>query len=105
MHSEIAVEGAHAADGLRAIVIPGPSLACALQARDRQERLQMLLYGHGSGARAASTMRRRKRLVQIEVHDVDAEIARTRDAHQRVHVGAVHVEHARPSSAGSQRCA
>ena len=29
--------------------------------------------------------------MQIEVHDVDAEIAGARDAHQRVHVGAVHV--------------
>ena len=38
-------------------------------------------------------MRRRKRLVQIDVHHVDAEIAGPRDADQRVHVGAVHVEH------------
>ena len=38
-------------------------------------------------------MRSGERLVQIEVHHVDAEIAGTRDAHQRVHVGAIHVEH------------
>ena len=37
-------------------------------------------------------MRRRKGLVQVQVHHVDAEIAGPRDACQRVHVGAVHVE-------------
>ena len=36
-------------------------------------------------------MRRRKRLVQIQVHDIDAEIAGPRNAHQRIHVGAIHV--------------
>ena len=34
-----------------------------------------------------------KRLVKIEVHHVDAEISGPHDAHQRVHVGAVHVQH------------
>ena len=37
-------------------------------------------------------MRRRERLVQVQVHHVDAEIAGRVDAHQRVHVRAVHVE-------------
>jgi hypothetical protein len=37
-------------------------------------------------------MRSGERLVQIQVHHVHAEIAGTRDAHQRVHVGAIHVE-------------
>ena len=37
-------------------------------------------------------MRRRKRLVQVQVHHVHAEVARPRLAHQRVHVRAVHVE-------------
>ena len=31
--------------------------------------------------------------MQVEVHHVHAEIAGARDAHQGVHVGAVHVEH------------
>ena len=30
--------------------------------------------------------------MQIQVHDIDAEVAGARLAHQRVHVGAVHVE-------------
>ena len=62
----------------------------------------MLLHRHRARARTASAMRRRKRLVQIQVHHVDAEIARPRDAHQRVHVRAVHVDHARPWRAGSR---
>ena len=39
-------------------------------------------------------MRSRKRLVQVQVHQVDAEIAGARLPDQRVHVGAVHVEQA-----------
>ncbi len=31
--------------------------------------------------------------MQIQVHHVDAEVARTRDSDQRVHVGAIHVNH------------
>ena len=52
----------------------------------------MLFHQHGAGARAAAAVRRREGLVQVQVHDVHAEIAGPRDAHQRVHVGAVHVE-------------
>ena len=52
----------------------------------------MLLHGHRTAARSAAAVRRGERLVQVQVHDVHAEIARPRDAHQRVHVGAVHVE-------------
>ena len=37
-------------------------------------------------------MRCRKRLVEIQVHHVHAEVAGPRFAHQRIHVGAVHVE-------------
>ncbi len=39
-------------------------------------------------------MRGRESLVQIEVHDVDAEVAGAHFADQRIHVGAVHVEQA-----------
>ena len=63
----------------------------AFQARHRQEWLQDLLHRHRTAAGTAAAVRRRERLVQVEVHHVDAEIARPRDAHQRVHVGAIHV--------------
>ncbi len=74
------------------IVVPGPAIVATNQARLRQERDQVALHRHGTGARAAAAVGRGKRLVQIQVHDVGAEIARTRDADQRVHVGAIHIE-------------
>ena len=52
----------------------------------------MPLHGHRAGARTAAAVRSGKCLMQIEVHDVGAEVARPRDADQRVHVRAVHVE-------------
>ena len=67
-------------------------LAGALEARSRQERLEHLLHGDRTRAGTAAAVRRRERLVQIQVHHVDAEIARARDADQRVHVRAVHVD-------------
>jgi hypothetical protein len=43
-------------------------------------------------ARAAAAMRRRERLVEIDVHGVDAEIGRTDAADDRVEIGAVAIE-------------
>ena len=43
-------------------------------------------------ARPAAAVRRREGLVQVEVADVEAEVARARDAEDRVEVGAVHVD-------------
>ena len=57
-----------------------------------QEGLENLLAGDGAGAGTASAVRRGEGLVQVEVHDVDAEVAGANLADQRVHVGAVHVE-------------
>ena len=45
-------------------------------------------------ARAAAAVRNRKRLVHVEVHEVEAHVARTRVAHQRVGVRAVVVHQA-----------
>ena len=53
---------------------------------------RMLLARHRAGAGAAAAVRRGEGLVQVEVHDVHAEIAGARLADERVHVGAVHVE-------------
>ena len=52
----------------------------------------MLLHGYRAGAGSAAAVRSGKRLVQVQVHHVDAEIAGTRNARQRVHVGAVHIQ-------------
>ena len=64
-----------------------------LQARRGQKWLEHLLDRHRARARTAAAVGRGEGLVQVEVHHVDAEIAGPRDAHQRVHVGAVHVQH------------
>ena len=52
----------------------------------------MRLHGHRARTRPTAAVRRRKRLVQIQVHHVDAEVTRPRDTHQRVHVRAIHVD-------------
>ena len=54
--------------------------------------LKKRLAGHRAGAGTAAAMRRRKRLVQVQVHHVHAKVAGPRLADERVHVGAVHVE-------------
>ena len=46
----------------------------------------------GPGARAAAAVRLRERLVQVEVDDVEAHVARARAPHHRVEVRAVVVE-------------
>src|ERR1700758_2928900 len=62
--------------------------------RLRQKGLENLLDGDWAGARASTTVRSRKRFVQIEMHHVHTEISWTDLADQRVHVGAVHVKKA-----------
>ena len=91
-HAEIAVECAHTADRLRQIVIPRPAIALRASDAASAETAPALLHRHGPAAGTAAAMRRRKRLVQIQVHHIDAEIARPRDADQRIHVRAVHVD-------------
>ena len=60
----------------------------------RQKRLKNLLHRHRARAGTAAAVRRGKRLMQVQVHHVHAEIAGTDFAHQRVHVGAIHIEQA-----------
>ncbi len=57
----------------------------------RQEGREMALDAHGTTAGTTSAVRRGEGLVQIEVHHIETEIARPRDAHQGVEVRAVHV--------------
>ena len=90
--------------GARKAVAPSERSACfpnsavdserwlADENRDGQKRLEELLARHRTRAGTAAAVRRRKRLVQVQVHHVDAEVAGAHFADQRVHVGAVHVE-------------
>ena len=66
--------------------------------RDRQERLEDVAHGDRAAAGAAAAVRLRERLVQVDVHDVEAHVARPRDAADRVQVRAV-VVHERADAA------
>ena len=56
------------------------------------ERRERLRQHHRPGARPAAAVRRREGLVQVDVHGVDAEVARPHLADDGVEVGAVAVE-------------
>ncbi len=58
----------------------------------RQERHQVVDHAHGPDTGPAAAVRDAESLVQVQVADVAAELARRRDADQRVHVGAVDVD-------------
>jgi hypothetical protein len=57
-----------------------------------QERHQVLDHADRADARAAAAVRDAEGLVQVQVRDVAAELARRGQADQRVHVGAVHID-------------
>ena len=59
-----------------------------------QERDGLVGHTDRAAAGTAAAVGRRERLVEIEVHDVEAHVARPDHAQQRVHVGAVVVEQA-----------
>ena len=50
----------------------------------------------GTAAGPPATVRCREGLVQIEVHDVEADVTRTEDPHVGVEVGAINVDKAAP---------
>jgi hypothetical protein len=57
-----------------------------------QEGHEVFHHAHRAHARAAAAVRDAEGLVQVQVAHVAAELARRGHAHQRVHVGAVHVD-------------
>ena len=60
----------------------------------RKEGLELRLDTERASARSAGPVRCREGLVHVDVDTVEAEIARTRDAEERVHVRAVAVHKA-----------
>ena len=97
-HAHLAVEGAHAAERLRArrrLRRARPDATPSVvgdDVRHRRERRERRRQHHRPGARAAAAMRRREGLVQVDVHGVDAEIAGPHLADDGVEVGAVGIE-------------
>ena len=57
--------------------------------RDREERLEDVAHGDRAAARAAAAVGLRERLVQVDVHDVEAHVPGSRDAADGVEVRAV----------------
>ena len=58
----------------------------------RQERPQVLGDADRAYARAAAAVGHGEGLVEVEVADVGADVARIGEADLRVHVGAVHID-------------
>ena len=88
--AERAGEAAHLADRLRPVVVEAE--AALLPAHDRrhgQERLQDVADGDRPTPGAATSVRLRERLVQVDVDDVEAHVAGPRDAAHGVEVRAV----------------
>src|SRR4029077_11080989 len=91
--AEISGESFYAADGVGAHGLKGKAAAFFFDKNgNRAKRLEDFLHGHGAGAWTAAAVRRGKCFVQIEVHDVDPEVTRARDAGEGVHVSPVHIE-------------
>ena len=94
----VALEAAQPADRLGPVEVQvegGAGAVAGLVAHDlgpREERVDAVGHGDRPGARPAAAVRLRERLVQVEVHDVEAHVARAGDAHHGVEVRAVVVE-------------
>src|SRR5947209_7215671 len=57
-----------------------------------QERREMRFAGDRTDARPAAAMRNAKRLVQVEMRNVGAEVSRCSQSDERVQVGAIDVD-------------
>src|SRR5207244_12123508 len=78
---------------MRTVVIESVSaVGFAFDNRIRQKRLENLLYRHRPGTRAASSVRRGKGLVQVDMKHVDPEVPRPRHSHQRIQIRAIHID-------------
>ena len=82
-------EAAHLADRLRPVVVEPEAVAVARDDRHRQVRREALAHRDRAAAGAAAAVRLRERLVQVDVDDVEAHVARPRDAADGVEVRAV----------------
>ena len=95
-HAEVAEERAHATDAVRALAIDDVRVALARTTGVGWNGSRMLRERHRARAGAAAAVRRGERLVQVELHHVDAHVARARAAQDGVHVRAVAVHQAAP---------
>ena len=87
--AERPVEPAHPADRLRAVVVEAVGIAVTDDRRRGQVRLDPARDRDRPAAGAAAAVRLRERLVQVDVDDVEAHVARPRDPADGVQVRAV----------------
>ena len=95
-HAHLPVERAHAAERLACAILrmfdQPHTIRIGDEVRQRRKRCERGRQRHRPGARTAAAVRRRERLVQVDVHGVDAEIARPHLADNGVEVHAVGIE-------------
>ena len=93
-HAHLAMKSRDAAKALRSpdILLEAQSAVLAYEQRRGREGREARRQNDGAGARTAAAVRGGEGLVQINVHRVDAEIARTRQAGDRVEIGAVAIK-------------
>ena len=95
--AKMTMEGLHAADGLFGCLIPVErrilfvSLFLYANQRGWQEIDQALTDTHRARTRAAAAVRNSKCFMQVEVHYIEAQIARAHDAQQSVQIGSVSI--------------
>ena len=87
--AERAAEAAHLADRARPVVVEPEAVTLPHDDGHRQERLEALPHCDRPAAGAAAAVGLRERLVQVDVDDVEAHVARPRDPADRVQVRAV----------------
>ena len=95
MHPKVAMERVQPADGLgghEPFVPDVLAVADRSHPWPRQVVREIGADADGAGSWSAAAMRRRERLVEVEVHDVDAQVAGAGDAQDRVEVGAIVVD-------------
>ena len=87
---EVSVEAMHPPDRPRGVFgHPERAVGIPLDTRHREVRDEVLDDAHGSGAGPSAAVGRRERLVGVDVDDVEAHVAGSAPAHDRVEVRAV----------------
>ena len=103
-HSEIAVERRNVTDGFGVFILQhAHAVRPAHDTRNGQERHQLLRHADRPGTGAASAMRSRKSLMDIDVHHIEADIAGAQTPDDRIEIRAVAVTE--PADAVDQRMA
>ena len=76
-HPEVAVEGAHFADGVGPVIVSqNVPIVAVTHGRHRKERPKVVVHAYRPGSRAAAAMGSGEGLVEIEMDHIKAHVAR-----------------------------